>query len=235
METEELLNRLQALEQRNAEQDRNNAVQSFINSYGSGFSSEPGLGGIIYDELSRQLGAGEISAINQEATDRVIDGLLDDIDMLQKYLKRSRRMEEDMLDELQDRVQNVEDSKTDANNPADSETLPEAPAPEMPADIPPAPEAPVPEMPAMPEGWVPPAPDAMQAPADMPADIPPAQEAPAPEVPAEVPSTPAAPVSEQQPMVSDERLKNIKSRLFKSKKPEGMKIDASIINACGGK
>lgn len=219
METEELLNRLQALEQRNAEQDRNNAVQSFINSYGSGFSSEPGLGGIIYDELSRQLGAGEISAINQEATDRVIDGLLDDIDTLQKYLKRSRRMEEDMLDELQDRVQNVEDSKTDANNPADSETLPEAPTPEMPADIPPAPEAPAPEMPAMPEGWVPPAPDAMQAPADMPADIPPAP----------------APVPEQQPMVSDERLKNIKSRLFKSKKPEGMKIDTSIISACGGK
>ena len=234
METEELLNRLQALEQRNAEQDRSNAIQSFINSYGSNFSSEPGLGGIIYDELVRQLGAGEIADINQEATNNIIDGLLDDIDTLKKYLKRSRRVEEDMLDELQDRVQGVEESKADNNNPADSETMPEAPVPEMPADIPApaevppaeAAQAPMPEAPAMPDGWVPPAPDAMNAPAEVPPQ----------EAPAEVPP---APVPEQQPMVSDERLKNFKAKLSSSiKRPRqstGMKLNPSFINACGGK
>jgi len=232
MDTNELLSRLQALEQRNADQDRNNALQAFINDYGSSFSNEPALGNVFFTELQNRLGSGAIKEINAEATQQLVDGLLDDIDTLKKYLKHSMRAAEDMLDDVEERTQNLEKSDTKDNNPVDTDTMPAAEemgedaadmrAGPAPADF--VPEASAPEQ-AAPVSPVEPA--VTPAPA--------VSAVPAPEVPVE--PVPAAPIPEEAgpaPMVSDERLKNIKSKLFKAKTPSGTKLDASIISACGG-
>lgn len=242
MDTNELLSRLQALEQRNADQDRNNALQAFINDYGSSFSNEPALGNVFFTELQNRLGSGAIKEINAEATQQLVDGLLDDIDTLKKYLKHSMRAAEDMLDDVEERTQNLEKSDTKDNNPVDTDTMPAAEemgedttdmmAGPAPADF--IPEASAPEQPAP----VPPVePVSTSAePAVTPVE---SQTATAPVEP-----VPAAPVPEEAgpaPVVSDERLKNIKAGqtviskfLNKKKEPAGMKLDTSIISACGG-
>lgn len=244
MDTNELLSRLQALEQRNAEQDRNNALQAFINEYGSSFSNEPNLGNVFFTELQNRLGAGAIKEINAEATQQLVDGLLDDIDTIRKYLKHSARAAEDMLDDVEERTQNLEKSDTKENNPVDTDVMPAAEemTPEAddmmagpaPADFMPEPAAPVPNMSG----------EAPVEPAVTPAPEAPV-EAPAAAAPAEVPpvTAPAAPVPPEAgpaPVVSDERMKNIKagravvSKFLKKKEPSGTKLDASIISACGG-
>lgn len=234
MDTNELLSRLQALEQRNADQDRNNALQAFINDYGSSFSNEPALGNVFFTELQNRLGSGAIKEINAEATQQLVDGLLDDIDTLKKYLKHSMRAAEDMLDDVEERTQNLEKSDTKDNNPVDTDTMPAAEemgedttdmmAGPAPADFVPEASAPVPNM----SGEAPVEPAATSVPE---APVEP-QTATAPVEP-----VPAAPIPEEAgpaPVVSDERLKNIKSKLFKAKTPNGTKLDASIISACGG-
>lgn len=234
MDTNELLSRLQALEQRNADQDRNNALQAFINDYGSSFSNEPTLGNVFFTELQNRLGSGAIKEINAEATQQLVDGLLDDIDTLKKYLKHSMRAAEDMLDDVEERTQNLEKSDTKDNNPVDTDTMPAAEemgedttdmmAGPAPADFVPEASAPVPNM----SGEAPVEPAATSVPE---APVEP-QTATAPVEP-----VPAAPIPEEAgpaPVVSDERLKNIKSKLFKAKTPNGTKLDASIISACGG-
>lgn len=242
MDTNELLSRLQALEQRNAEQDRNNALQAFINDYGSSFSNEPNLGNVFFTELQNRLGTGAIKEINAEATQQLVDGLLDDIDTIRKYLKHSARATEDMLDDVEERAQNLEKSDTKENNPVDTDVMPAAEemTPEAddmmagpaPADFMPEPTAPVPNM----SGEAPVEPAAMPVPG---APVEP-QTATAPAAPV---TAPAAPVPEEAgpaPVVSDERMKNIKagravvSKFLKKKEPSGIKLDTSIISACGG-
>lgn len=240
MDTNELLSRLQALEQRNADQDRNNALQAFINDYGSSFSNEPALGNVFFTELQNRLGSGAIKEINAEATQQLVDGLLDDIDTLKKYLKHSMRAAEDMLDDVEERTQNLEKSDTKDNNPVDTDTMPAAEemgedaadmmAGPAPADFVPEASAPVPNMSG--EAPVEPASTSVE-PTVTPA--PEVSAVPTPEVPVE--PVPAAQIPEEAgpaPIVSDERLKNIKSKLFKAKTPNGTKLDASIISACGG-
>ena len=240
MDENELLTRLMALEQRNADQDRKNAVQSFINNYGASFSGNPALGDVFYTELQNRLGTGAIKEINAEATQQLVDGLIDDIDTLHKYLKHSTRAAEDMLDDIESRTQDLEKSGTKENNPVDTDTLPtedELDFNSIPAEMPPEdfmsePTAPVPNISG----------EAPVEPATTPAEVPPAEVPPAEVPPAEVPPA-EVPPAEVPPagMISDERLKNIKAGraivskfLNKKKEPNSMKLNTSIISACGG-
>ena len=125
-------------------------------------------------------------------------------------------------------VKLLPDSKEKSSQP-EGETVPAEMPPE---DFMSEPTAPVPNMSG----------EAPVEPATTPAEVPPAEVPPAEVPPAEVPPA-EVPPAEVPPagMISDERLKNIKAGraivskfLNKKKEPNSMKLNTSIISACGG-
>lgn len=220
--TEELMARLQQLED-GYYGDKEAARQSqFFDTYGSRFSNNRGLGLAILNELDAR---GIDTSAADEAVTQIIDQLRTECNEIIESLKEVQQEaieQAQKVEEIGNVVSQAVASNPDANAmPMDAGMTQEMPPADLPDEMQDAEEL---NMDALNE---PPAGD------EMPMEEPPAEEVPPEEPPAE-----EAPAEELPPdqAVSDARMKNIRGTLtgIRQRRTSGYKPSAGILNAAMG-
>lgn len=252
MENEELLNRLQNLENKNSDKY---TIDKYKEAMGNFFDGAEQLMPIFYDAvegernnyIARKLGGETLEPFNEKAvTNALLNKLADDNAALANILKTLTDRTKDVVDATKQAV-NKENTPDDVASDINSDIAGDVPAPEgvdMNTPLPPDAGA----MPPAPDATMPPAPDTGAMP---PADngaIPPAM--PNTGVPPMADTAAVPPAQEPAPTaVSDRRMKIIKKprfsmdtlrtalsdfRMKNVKKPVGNPISSGIIAACQG-
>ena len=190
-------------------------MDNLMQGYGNWFGNDQGLGELLLGQL-RARGV-DTQAATEAMLRELLQGLVDDLNMLQKQLTGFTSAIAQQMQQTQavaDSVQAAIDMQQP--NPISTEIIPPTGA-QMPVmnDMPP--EQPVPEQPVMEQP---------------PAEQPPAEQPPAEQSPAEQPPAEGTPSDKRiKYVLSDAGLKQIKQR-FKSKNSTG--INSNILAACQG-
>jgi hypothetical protein len=234
MDLEQLAARLQAMEDQNAQNQQQQAQSGFMDKYGMKFSNDGDLGVAILGELNRR-------GIDVSAADDAVQQILDQIRSEATTLLDKLKSSQAEVSDLANKINQIDESVMAAKG---ENAPPEAAAPPVdPMMAAPPPEAAAPPVDPMaggmpPDMGAPPPADAgvLPPPADAGgAPPPPDMGAPPPDAGM---APPADQIVEQQPqmqMLSDERMKNIVSRLPKPKpvappKPTGWRPPSHILS-----
>jgi hypothetical protein len=217
MDIEELANRLASLESGFGAEQQQKQQAAFMDKYGSKFSGDEGLGVAILGELSRR-------GVDTSAADEAVTTILDQLRQEATALLDKIKLEQNQVSDLMDKVNAIDESVQAAGGALPpvggnmGAVAPDGalPGPQIPGaeGLPPeggVPEGLPPEI-ASPEGV-----SAEGAIPEAPVDgtLPPEGVPPESEAPVAEPEIPPAPNPKQ--MLSDARLKILKSRLQKPK------------------
>ncbi len=193
MDEAALLERLQALEQINADRDRKEGLAAFMTAHGNDFSNNEALGNVLYDALAARIGPEDTADAKEAAYKEMVDSLMQDLDSLAKVFKMQLRTLEDTVDEVKSNAEDIQRKVNKDSKPEDTAPIEGQVVPPEGFDMNAEPDY-MPDMGAPMEGVVPPM-EGIPAP-DIEGVVPPEQGMPAPGM-----------------TVSDNRLKNIRMKL----------------------